>query len=530
MAIFGKLKQALGFTDIDEEDYNSNEESPNVRPSQNMKEPATISIVAEETLPNEIFDKVVKIFNESLPEFLKANMDVAAQRQYIYNSLNEGMKEYLNKLSSEARQRGEGKWSEERARLQKEIAQLKDQNKNVDEQRSEWKKQQLSAERQKRAMAERLHDLEKLVATLEAEKEQYDLENKSLLNKIKVSSVLDGDMEAMRQEITDLKAQLQKARQEALSNQSEDAQAQIEAANAAVTEKENEIVELKEQIAILEAEPVVDVEEKQAEIEQLNTKVTELSTENARLSEMIEQLKAKEAISDAMINDLNSKASSAMQQLKEKEEYIATISVDNAADDSEVEELKGKLALANEEMEAMREELDEARATMQALDEIQEQMDRFEELKKKKDAKIAELQEDAKRYIGQITQLEKDTESLKKTIEHNLYKQGEVEQALRKEINELKSQAKPAATQQPISLDDVDDLIKTIEVKSTPKPKKRVKISAIDESLDDTDWLVATPPPGTVTRPTPSTTDEDFGYQSPSRKSTPENDAQMSLF
>lgn len=43
------------------------------------------------------------------------------------------------------------------------------------------------------------------MASLEAEREQYQLETKSLLNKLKVAEVKDGDLTAQRDEIEDLK-------------------------------------------------------------------------------------------------------------------------------------------------------------------------------------------------------------------------------------------------------------------------------------------------------------------------------------
>ena len=213
MSIFGKVKQALGFSDVDDY-FDTMEDDSSVASYNKVSQPEVKApkesinkenVEPEDKLPLEIFDSVIKIFNDSLPDFIKSSLDVNAQRQYIYNSLNQGMKDYLEKAVADARQRGELKWKDEKNKLQSEISQLKVQNKNVDEQRSEWQKQQLSAERQKRAMSERLHDLEKQVATLEAEKEQYDLENKSLMNKLKVSSVLDGDIEVMRQQIIDLR-------------------------------------------------------------------------------------------------------------------------------------------------------------------------------------------------------------------------------------------------------------------------------------------------------------------------------------
>ena len=56
------------------------------------------------------------------------------------------------------------------------------------------------------------------------------------------------------------------------------------------------------------------------------------------------------------------------------------------------------------------------------------------------------------------------------------------------------------------------------------------KISAIDETLDSTEWLIATPPKGMVAKTTGIASDADFGYQEPPRKPTPDNAAQMSLF
>lgn len=527
MSIFVKVKQALGFSDVDDY-FDTMEDDGPVASYNKVSQPEvksskerinTENVETEEKLPLEIFDSVIKIFNDSLPDFIKSSLDVNAQRQYIYNSLNQGMKDYLEKAVADARQRGELKWKDEKNKLQSEISQLKVQNKNVDEQRSEWQKQQLSAERQKRAMSERLHDLEKQVATLEAEKEQYDLENKSLMNKLKVSSVLDGDIEVMRQQIIDLQTQLKEAQAQRSEN---DLQTAIDVANQTIAEKDTEIASLKEQLLASEKS---ESEEGIADgaIEELNKKNEELIAQNKALDEAVQQLKAKEAVADAMINDLNNKASEAIHKLEEKERELSEL-VNNGDSSEEIAMLKEKLSLANEELQSVREELEEAQSSMQVLDEIQEQISLFEEVKKKKDSRISELQDEVKKHLKTIADLEADSVSLKKTIENNLYKQVESEKQLRKELEELKSQKSIGLT--PISDLDDDETVAAIETKN----KKKVKISAIDESLDDTDWLVSTPPPGTITRPTPATTDEDFGYQSPSRKQTPENDAQMSLF
>lgn len=535
MSIFGKFKQALGFSDDENDDfYDGIDESPSALPakreiqrdSTTKTEPKdTVATEQPTGVPTEIFERVVKLFNDSLPDFLKSCVDVDAQRKYIYESLDEGMKAYLDRVASEARQRSDGKWKEERNRLQTEMAQLKEQYKSIDEQRSEWQKQQLSAERQKRALSERLHDLEKQVATLEAEKEQYDLENKSLVNKLKVSAVVDGDMAEMRQEILNLQERLKEARE---SDKNVEMQALIDAANTTIAEKEAELAALKEKLSVAESQQSEQsAEDNSEEIDFLNKKIVELTSHNKTLEEAIEQLKTKEQIADEMINDLNTRASAAIQQLKEKESEFEVMSQQNGETDAQIQSLKDKLALANEELEASREELQEARESMQALDEIQEQIDKFEELKRKKDARITELQDESRKHLSYIAELESEVKSLKHTIDNNIHQHAEIVMNLRAEIDELKTQKADSQLSTPIV--DLDEDETVAEIKATTE--KKVKISAIDESLDDTDWLVATPPPGTITRPTPATTDEDFGYQSPTRKPvTPENDAQMSLF
>lgn len=53
-----------------------------------------------------------------------------------------------------------------------------------------------------------MHELEARIAALEAEKEQFELENKSLVNKLKVSNVHQEELEAASAEIERLRAEL----------------------------------------------------------------------------------------------------------------------------------------------------------------------------------------------------------------------------------------------------------------------------------------------------------------------------------
>ncbi len=538
MSFFGSVKRAFGFVDS-EDDYfdegidatvrkpmnhaaenNQSSVSNKIEEKQSAENETEINKAQDQKMRHEIFDGVVAIFNESLPDFIKTCVDVEAQRKYIYDSLDESLKAYINKVGEDARQRGVTQWEGERKKFQTEMSTLKEQYKQAEESRADWQRQQLSAERQKRALSERIHDLENQVNTLEAEKEQYDLENKSLINKLKVSSVKDGDIEEMRLEIMSLQARLQEARG---ADKSSELQALVDSANVSIAEKDEIIKALQEKLAKIETgSPVIENAE---EIEALNRQIEEITAENKKLNEAVETLKTKEQIADAMINDLNAKASEAIHELEEKKQSIEVLNGEKTTALSEIEQLKEKMLLANQELEASREELDEMRVGLQAVDEIQEQLTRFEDIKKKKDAKISELTEETKQQVNRIAQLEDEAKSLRKTIEKNLYSQAESERLLKNQIEELKAEVQAAKT------DRATAGVSAVEVYEKPTKKKRqVKISAIDESLDDTDWLVSVPPPGTPTRPASSTTENDFGYQAPTRKSTPENDAQMSLW
>ncbi len=449
MALFKNIKRAFGFSvevddlDLEEssDDYSSKNKSDNstvITESQSQKDEVTEKEEAQvEKIRNAIFDGVVELFNKSMPDFIKSSIDEEAQKSYIFNSLDASVKNYIENIASDARRRCETKWNNERARTQNEMASLKAQLKELEESKNEWKRQQLSVERQKRALSDRLHDLENQVASLEAEKEQYDLENKSLINKLKVSGVKEDDVENLRQEVERLQKELAAARENSPSSEG------IETNNEELEQKDAEITRLKERLSALESMAQgIDSTEK---INELEKQVAELTTE----------------------------------------------------------------------LGAAKEELSQARSELEIASEIQTEIEKFETLKKKKDERITELQAENISKSETIESLNKEISSLKRTIEDNLYKQAEAETILRNEIEQLKQNNRRQ---------EKDDL------PQSKRKQRKVKISAIDESIADTDWLVSTPPKGTSTRSITETADTEFGWKSPAKKVTPENDAQMSLF
>lgn len=469
MAFFGKIKRAFGLSgdDFDEEEIEGidatvhprqpvSAESQYIPPTADTSDiGAPVSDAVSDTAsgrstvsPDEIFSTVVKIFNESLPDFVKVGVNEEAQRKYLYDALDESLKAHLHRLGDDARELCRREWENERKKLMSESASLRDRVKAVEDTSSENKKQQLSAERQKRALAERLHDLEGKIAQLEAEKEQYELENRSLVNKLRVSNVMsdiDGDT--------------------------------------------------------LET------------IDTLNKTVESLRQENTELSAAVEQYRVKTEMSDAMINDLNSRASSAQSESAALHEEIARLQVIQADVDRRESELKDKISDLSRELDTARAELEEAHSTMDVVEEIQAELDKFEDIKAKKDSKIALLQATVKQRDERIIALEVELKSLHETVDAAASERDDNESRLNEEIARLKAK------------------IESGTAAKEPRRRKKapIKISAIDEDLDNTDWLVATPPEGTNARPG-GVADSEFGYQEPVKKSTPENSAQMSLW
>ena len=546
---------------------------------------AVVETVSTETLPRDIFDSVVKVFNESLPEFLKQTVDETAQKEYLYNALEASTRDFLNNAGNSAQRRCDEHWLQERRQILQEMEALKQRANKEEEDRSEAKKQQLSAERQKRALSERVHDLEKQLATLQAENEQYVLENKSLVNKLRLSQVLGGDNRGDNDEITEKILQLN-GELESLRTKYEASKTEIDNLNAVVAEKDDAIDELSK-----------NTSEKD---EELKAALAESDTlrEQLRLSkEALEQSRAKDDLGNAMLTDLNRKTAEAVEAANEHKKRVESLLAENEALKHTIEENSSATSKALNELEKLNEEysslkesfmslnaehgtlqaeyqitlekLNESMESLEVVEEMSRQLDVLEKarqnnesfLRKQKDDLMhkAELLrqaglekkefEETIRYKDEaIRRLEDLSDSLRKTIENNLYEHAQSESALRSEIERLKAYRgaqKAAEEPRPEAMIEKNEAFETSDTafeitppdsrKSSETPvrkrkskKQNVKISAIDDTLDDTDWLLATPPAGK--NDARQDESQEFGYREPTRRQTPENPAQMSLW
>ena len=260
---------------------------------------------AAEALAASMLDAVVKLFNTTQPEFVRACLNTDEQCRYLLGAIGADVRQAMEQAVEQARRRGMEQFSAERSRLTDELTTLRSEKEALERRREEYKSEHLSAERQKRALTDRVRDLEQLTATLEAEREQYMLENRSMLNKLRVAGVLGhtlpdddtppapdpaltaeleqktAELDRLTDELTKLKADLERltAERDKLTAESEKLRAESEAS-------QSELVESRERIATLEAFLAKGKERSKMlsrELEESRTAEQALREENTRL-------------------------------------------------------------------------------------------------------------------------------------------------------------------------------------------------------------------------------------------------------
>lgn len=602
MAFFNKLKSVFGFSgeEYEIEENELSQRDATVTPLAQRRQAASASAKPDEKVvtpggsanvapcetqtselqkgncPAAIFNKVVEIFNESLPPFLRECVDPEKQARYIHDALDDSMKSYLAQIDRDADSRMKVKLENGQSALRQEIETLREKTKKIEDTSAEWKEQKLSAERQKRALSERVHDLEKQVDSFNAEKEQYELENKSLVNKLRALSIQDSDMDALRSENETLRNEIKILKENApktivpavdqgtlkqldrLKDSVDDLAAQKETLMRERNILANDIVVLKKKCEISDvmlndlnhkaSSAKLALAEKENQYNELLSKYDALVAADAqkpdielRMQEVLSTAQERQKEIDSLHENLESvhaelmrvnselhNESAKVQQLTE-DLRIAKETISQSAENNSAEEISSRDAVIahqqNEltqlrtDLKEAREEVEESRSSLAAFEESLIKIDEINESRQKR---IAELQQQLKEkeseleatsgQLSEQTKLieEKDEEisSLKATVDNNIQLQAASEALLREEIERLR---------------------KSPESTPRAKRKKTAQISSIDESLDDTNWLVSTPPEGINARPG-GVSDSEFGYQAPQHRDEPNNPAQMLLW
>lgn len=238
---------------------------------------------------------------------------------------------------------------------------------------------------------------------------------------------------------------------------------------------------------VLEADRAAAVEEGNASTEEINSLRTQANQSNFVITQLkaeVEKLKkeneenaeiykSRMQMSDKMLSDIRNSNNRSGEAVKELQ--------------TRVEELEASLATKTAENEKLAADLAEATASLPTAEDVMRKVEEFETVLGKRDERIRNLKEERDRLQKRVEELEYP-------------------------VVNVTAEPEPVMSE-----------------KARRKRKTRPKISAIDETIDGTEWLVAAPPEKPAKNITPAA-DPDFGYQEPPKKSSPVNDAQMSLF
>ena len=338
MPFFDKIRQALGFSDGEDDidDAIIRDDAPSNK-YRHLRENADTAQATRETIretdspepaaapPRDtdyadkaavIFDRVIEVFNQSLPDFLKQSVDPEAQRKYLYKSLDDGLKAYIASLKDEAAREAEARWRKDNDALQTSVKNLEQRAREIEDKRSEISQKQMSSDRQRRALSERVHDLESTVARLEAEKEQFELERQSMVNKLKVAAVYEKENAELHEQIGQMAAERGNTSSEAADT------AAIEALNAQVAEARQQAEEAQQQ-----------AEELRGRVKQLQNQVQAEQGNNAKaqntIKELQRQIEEEDPLNDPEIQrqlkEIQDRLEQYEHQKKRNEKTIASL-------------------------------------------------------------------------------------------------------------------------------------------------------------------------------------------------------------
>lgn len=477
---------------------------------------AATELQAEEAFPLSIFDSLLNIFNEAQPDFIRKCLDKEAQRRYLYDSVDASFRDYMMRIKDDARREADRDRESSRHRMMEEIDLLRAQVAESAKTAEAMQSLKASSDRQKRTFNERIRDLERQLAGAMAEKEQYDLEVKSLLNKLKVVQVQQNDI----QELDELRQRLA------------DANRQITSMNAANAMRENstaasrrETDQLKARVAELEAEleaakaapslspePAPAVETTEAYVAMQNRLIQAEATMRAAEERTVE--------AEAQVRELVERLECAEESVAVAESRAAEAEARAVEAETRALEAEKRAAAPTVPSEIPTVEVPASETTAETSAEVETTVE--------VDTAIDDEPTTVKGIVTEDEAVSDDVDPVAIAAESV--------EAYPESGFELLIPVEPALPSLPDVAAEVECVSEDVPVTETPKkrrgrPKKSVpRISAIDESMDSTEWLVATPPEGSNLRVAPPS-DADFGYQEPPRKSrAPQNDAQMSLF
>ena len=537
MSLLNNIKTMLGFPDDNETEIeNATANTPSyINPFKKeiaaaTPPPVPVSSVisqeeVEDAISNEVVDKITAVLNTGLPEYALECIDKDAQSKYVRSLIGSTLIEFLQQIKESAEETARQKWQKERMDLANKSAESTKTINDYKQKNEELRNRAMSLDRQKSALNERIASLEAKANTAEAEREQYELECKSLMNKLKVSTVNDESIQALKQENenllkenTDIKAEMEKKATEAA--------AQILAAKADLAQKEARIAELSADTSSTDAKDA-EIESLKAELEtaKANAK-TEAEALTARINALssatIELEEAKQKLAEAMKENESLKKSPAAPV---KTEELEKLHNELAVRDNELASMRSTIQSQNDEIYALHEKLNESgdSAKMAELDaertKLEDKVEKLGNELAQKDMQISDLN-NTKEEITTVY------EQLKKELERNKKHYADREHELNKQIVDLSDQ-----------LESANNDIALLKAEKKPARKRQSKpaasasgISAIDYNSEYTDWLMPTPPSESIPIVSDSSDAEEEAKSAEKTYHNPNLPEQMELF
>lgn len=461
MAFFRKLRAAFGFGDDESEEelnekflpYEAQHRTPYINPFKKEEEEerimesqgeediavssgATVVKNGVDELPIEMYNGVLSIINSTIPTFVRECLDVEAEKRAIAKALGPHIKGAIEKARKQIEENAQRKWDSERAEMSARVEQAELAGKEAAERAEQDRAKVMSADAQRKAVTERCRTLENRVAELEAEREQFDLENKSLINKVKVAQVHADDAAHYREEAEDLRKQIAELKEKSASEVNAEAEArwsgevarlqqEIAAKDADIdtlTKKEQETAselaavreELNEALATLDI-----ANEVQMQVDKLSDQI---KTRDAKIAEMREQWNKKEAEAAKSYNDVNNanldlklkydllraeaqKLRDAVADAdKDKEEALAELQEHLLKSEKENEILRHSIEAQKKETESVQAQASAAeKAREERSEDMKKQLEAAAMLIERRDETIKQLNEKINSLMGEIS-------------------------------------------------------------------------------------------------------------------------------
>lgn len=515
MAFFKKLKAVFGFGDEDSDKelnekflpYEAQHRTPYINPfkkeeatyktmEENIKQgeeqadAATTTTAAPHTanyeleeLPVEMYNGVLAIINSTIPTFVRECLDVEAEKRAIAKALGPHIKNAMLKACRQIEEDARSYWDAERAEMANRIEQAEARGKEAIESAKLAQTKAASAEAQRKAVSERCHSLENRVAELEAECEQFSLENKSLVNKIKVAQVHADDAAHYREEAEELRRQIAELKEKPTA----ESLAEVEA------KWSGEVAKLQQEIATKDAD--IDALAKKAEgtasqlastREELNEALATLDIANEvqeQVDKLSDQLKARDAKIAAMREQWDKKEAEAARNYnevnnanldlklqydllkaeaqklrdtladaeKDKEDAIADLQQHLIKAEKDNEMLKNRIESLKEEAEnAKKQSVENDSAREERAEDMKKQLEAAAMLIERRDATIKQLTDKVNAMEGEMSYARvSDSENRLKIKQ--LTAELEKERSRSKDAAEIAAEEQPAEEKQPVA-------------------------------------------------------------------------------